>query len=101
MSHDHEVLVVTRTELLQSARTGETLLVGSDQVFLLERANQGPPGPGGTGSLEAATATDFTDSRYWYVRYPSRIKRLDHAVSPPTVAFAVGDWDDRLTLTYT
>lgn len=80
------------TELAQPPAIETTLEVG-----------QGPAGAPGNGSATSpATATDYTDPRYWFLGYAGNlIKRLDNAVAPPLVQQATGAWADRHALTYT
>jgi hypothetical protein len=72
-----------------------------DAIVLTVAAEQGPAGPPGEGtSAEPALHIDYSDGRYWYVGYATRIKRLDQSVSPAAVGFAAGAWADRAGLTY-
>ena len=72
-----------------------------------EKGERGPRGFSGSGAafnppdVERIQQTDYTDARFAYVGFASRIVRVDYSTSPPGKAVAAsGDWANRLTLSY-
>ena len=62
----------------------------------------GGGGSGGTAApREPVLHTDYSDTRFAYVGFASRIVRSDHSVAPALREVAnSGDWANRLTLNY-
>ena len=51
--------------------------------------------------LDKSSVVDFSDQRYWYIRYLTYIKRVDMGVFPAVVEVCFStDWANRANLSY-
>ena len=103
-----DTLEVPTEQVLLQPSDNNTLLEPVETLVLLTEAQQGPPGPPGSGGGEIAhtEVVDYSSALYAYLGYPTRICRIDYTVSPPVVRSApiadlAAEWPNRTGLTYT